>query len=189
MTTYTFQPSLSNEFLKVKSELFDNCMHHYKFITIDNIYKLSNVAKEYSTYSLHYSSLKNSLVKEIMNEHPIIIRKLPSTFIDSIREFVDFFKNADGFLELKDPLHFSFDTFFSYKIVCKKLMTDNIYKIFIPFTKMYKLKKSEKEIEQMFQEIANFVFGVNIHINIIYPLCKYDEEDELIQLTKKIVGL
>ena len=68
-------------------------------------------------------------------------------------------------------------------------MTDNTFKMCIPFTNLYKLLKYEIKIERMFQEITEFVYGKKIFVNMLYPLKKYDHENEEIKLSKKILGL
>jgi hypothetical protein len=183
-----FNPILTNETLENPCKIIPTSKNIYKFIKINNLYNLPKLAKNYKYYSLFYGNIINDLAKEIDEEDPNIIRKLPEKFLSSIRELIAFFKKTKIPEEIVNPLHFSLDNFFSFQLVSKEVMQDNIFKTFIPFTNMRNLMYYQLDIEKMFNEITKVAYGKTISVEIVYPLTKYDGDDEINKIAKKILS-
>lgn len=172
--------TISNKTLNTKSSVFKDMEIHNKYLHVENIYKLGKIAYDYSWYSVFYGSYHMSLAKIIDENKSACIKKIPTKIVDFVRETIALFRS----IELDEKYtKMDFDNLLKksliFNLVSKKLMADNylVYKLFIPYTNIrYLMMSYEKDINSIFEDITDLVYGRKMSVNIVYPSCSFDAE-------------
>jgi len=175
-----YSPVLTKHCLSRDSVLFPDDIHKVRFIHCKNAYHLAEMAKQYTWYTVFSAKLFIDLAKSIALNDREVIDQLPKSLVDDIREWIRFFQETvlpDNLLQ-----HRVAGPSIEFRIINEEIYYDSVYKIFVPFTNMYKLTKYENNIETMMKEITEAVYGKPIYVSIMMPLAKNDvptEEDNI----------
>jgi hypothetical protein len=175
-----YSPTLTKHNITRESVLFPDDIHKVRFIHCKKAYELAEMAKQYAWYTVFASKLFVNLAKSITLNDREVIDQLPSTLVDDVREWIRFFQQTvlpEEFIQ-----HRVTCPSIEFRIINKEIYYDNVYKMFVPFTNMYKLTKYEDCIGTMLKEITEAVYGKPIYVSIIMPLAKNDiptEEDNI----------
>ena len=177
-----YSPALTEHVITRESVLFPDDIHKVRFIHCKKAYELAEMSKQYAWYTVFASKLFVTLAKSITLNDREVIDQLPSTLVDDVREWIRFFQQTVLPEELTQ--HRVAGPSIEFCIINKEIYYDSVYKMFIPFTNMYKLTKYEDCIGSMLKEITEAVYGKPIYVSIIMPLVKNDvptEEDNIAQ--------
>jgi hypothetical protein len=178
--TTKYSPVLTHRIISRNSVLFPDDIHNVRFIHCKKAYKLAEMAKQYTWYTVFSSKLFVDLAKSIVLNDREVIEQLPQTLVDDVREWIRFFQQTD--IPKEFLKHTVSGPTVEFRIINAEIYNDNVYKIFVPFTNLYKLTKYENSIETMMKEITEAVYEKPIYVSIMMPLGKNDiptDEDNI----------
>lgn len=178
--TTKYSPVLTHRIISRNSVLFPDDIHNVRFIHCKKAYDLAEMAKQYTWYTVFSSKQFVDLAKSIILNDREVIEQLPQTLVDDVREWIRFFQQTDIPKEFLN--HTVSGPTVEFRIINAEIYNDNVYKIFVPFTNLYKLTKYENCIETMMKEITEAVYEKPIYVSIMMPLGKNDiptDEDNI----------
>jgi hypothetical protein len=175
-----YSPTLTVHTLYRNSVLFPDDIRIVRFIHCKNAYALAELAKQYMWFSIFNNKPFVYLAKSIFCNDRSVIDALPQSFVMEVREWIRFFHES----VIEDELlkHRVAGPSLEFRIINTEIYNDNVYKLFVPFTNLYKLTKYEKNIEEMMKEITEAAYGKPIYVSFMMPLAKNDipiDEDNI----------
>jgi len=182
----------SNKLIEIKSSYISGYSYIYKFLIVDDIYKLTKIANKYVKYCKKYNDVQN-IAFEIYNKNTIAncFKKDFNIYITNVIEIFKKIKIPIGIKTNKDDL-FCYFKELNFSIVSKNILEEKKFmKMLFPFTKILDLSvDGEKNILFMLKDIMQVAYNYHYNVNIVWPIDNYDDElDEYTAFAYKLVGL
>jgi hypothetical protein len=167
---------------------------HYKYLIIDNIYKLARLANIYCKLNNNYIAFNATVADCIHKNNMIVINKLPIELLELIKNLIKLFTsiNIPENLKRKKDDTFIYSSSFMFSLVSKKLLKENnSYKHNFTFTNIgHLVKYGEQNIKKMLGDIMLIVYNYTYNIEIVWPITHYDKEiDEYTSKAYQLVNL
>lgn len=175
-----YSPVLTEHSVSRESILFPDDVRIVRFIHCKKAYELAEMAKQYTWYTVFSSKLFIDLAQSIVWNDREVVDNLPKSLVNDVREWIHFFQQT--VIPEKFRKHTVAGPSIEFRIINAEVYNDSVYKLFVPFTNMYKLTKYENNIGTMMKEITEAVYGRPIYVSIIMPLVKTDiptDEDNI----------
>jgi hypothetical protein len=167
---------------------------HYRYLIIDDIYKLSKLANIYCKINNEYKSFNTTIAKCVYENNIIVINKLPSGLVKVISDLLQLFNRISIPEKLKRNKNdrFIYSNSFKFSLISKKLLKEkSLYKSNFTFTDIGHLAKyGEQNIKQLLNDIMLIVYDYSYSVEIVWPMIFNDKQmDDYTSKAYELVGL